>query len=779
MKDITLPIQGMHCASCVATIEGAVKKLPGIRKAMVNFATEGLSLSYDEKVLGLDTVREAVKGVGYTLIDVEVEAGAEPESKDAGQHDHHAMLKAKELSLLKTKLIVGAALSFVVFMFSFPQWFVFIKLMPETARLWTMFALTVPVQFWVGSQFYRSTLYAIKNLRPNMDTLIVIGTVSAFTYSFVVIIMTTLNIDLFAKVGAANVYFDTAAIVVSLIILGKYLEAKAKGKASEAIKKLATLSAKMALVVRDGKEVEIPSSEVVVGNVIVVKPGWKVPVDGVIIEGSSAIDESMVTGESMPVDKKSDDAVVGATVNMTGAFKFRATKVGKDTFLAQVIKLVEEAQGSKAPIQRLADRVSLYFVPAVILVAIITFLTWSFLGPAPAFTYGLVNFVAVLIIACPCALGLATPTAIMIGTGKGAEKGILIRNAQALELVHKIKVLVMDKTGTLTKGEPAVTDVEVFNGADREEVIRMAASLEKYSEHPIARAVLHFASSPGKNPSPSPDETAKEGLREGQPALLEVNNFSAVPGYGLKGEISLGDGANKVLLGNRKLMKRENINLSSAELQTVSDLEDQGKTVMILASGARPSGVIAVADVLKEDSRQAVESIIRMGITPIMITGDNQKTAEAIGREVGIEKVVAGVLPEDKAKEIKKLQAEDGIVVGMVGDGVNDAPALAQADVGIAMGTGTDIAKEAGEIILVSGNLSVLVDAIRLSKATLRIIKQNLFWAFFYNTALIPIAGGVLYPFFGVLLNPIFAAAAMSFSSISVVLNSLRLKRFR
>ncbi len=765
----------MHCASCVATIEGAVKKLPGIKKAMVNFATESLSLSYDEKSLGLDTVREAIKGVGYTLVS----AGAESESKGPALHDHHAMLKAKELSLLKTKLIVGAALSFVVFMFSFPQWFVFIKLMPEMARLWTMFALTVPVQFWVGSQFYRSTWYALKNLRPNMDTLIVIGTVSAFTYSFVVIIMTTLNIDIFAKVGAANVYFDTAAIVVSLIILGKYLEAKAKGKASEAIKKLATLSAKMALVVRDGKEVEIPSSEVAVGDVIVMKPGWKVPVDGVIIEGSSTIDESMVTGESMPADKKSGDEVVGATVNKTGAFKFRATKVGKDTFLAQVIKLVEEAQGSKAPIQRLADRVSLYFVPAVILVAIITFLTWSFLGPAPAFIFGLVNFVAVLIIACPCALGLATPTAIMIGTGKGAEKGILIRNAQALELVHKIKVLVMDKTGTLTKGEPAVTDVEVFNGADREEVIRMAASLEKYSEHPIARAVLRFASSPGKNPSPSPDETAKEGLREEQLALLEVKNFSAVPGHGLKGEISLGDGANKVLLGNSKLMKRENINLSSAELQTVSALEDQGKTVMILASGGRPSGVIAVADVLKEDSRAAVEAIMSMGITPLMITGDNQKTAEAIGKEVGIEKVIAGVLPEDKAKEIKKLQAKDGIVVGMVGDGINDAPALAQADVGIAMGTGTDIAKEAGEIILVSGNLSVLVDAIRLSRATLRIIKQNLFWAFFYNVALIPIAGGVLYPFFGVLLNPIFAAAAMSFSSISVVLNSLRLKRFR
>ncbi len=547
MKDITLPIQGMHCASCVATIEGAVKKLPGIKKAMVNFATESLSLNYDEKLLGLDTVREAVKGVGYTLAGPE--AGLL--SKDPALHDHHAMLKAKELSLLKTKLIVGAALSFVIFMFSFPQWFVFIKLMPELARLWTMFALALPVQFWVGSQFYRSTWYALKNLRPNMDTLIVIGTVSAFTYSFVVCVMTTLKMDFFARLGASHVYFDTAAIVVSLIILGRYLEAKAKGKASEAIKKLATLSAKMALVVRDGKEVETPVNKVVVGDVIVMKPGWKVPVDGVIVEGSSSIDESMVTGESMPVEKKSGDEVIGATVNKTGAFKFRAAKVGKDTFLAQIIKLVEEAQGSKAPIQRLADRVSMYFVPAVILIAITTFLTWSFLGPAPAFTFGLINFVAVLIIACPCALGLATPTAIMIGTGKGAEKGILIRNAQALELVHKIKVLVLDKTGTLTKGEPAVTDIKGFDGADKEEIVMVAASLEKYSEHPIAEAVLRFAASSGKNSTRPPDKATKEESREEELTLLEVKNFAAVPGHGLTGEISLRGGTLKVFLGNR------------------------------------------------------------------------------------------------------------------------------------------------------------------------------------------------------------------------------------
>ncbi|MEE9200583.1 MAG: copper-translocating P-type ATPase, partial [Candidatus Brocadiales bacterium] len=591
--------------------------------------------------------------------------------------------------------------------------------------------------------------------------------------------MTTLHKDMFAKLGAAHVYFDTAAIIITLIILGKYLEGKAKGKASEAIKKLAKLSAKKALVVREGKEVEISVSEVVVGDVIVVKPGWKVPVDGIIVEGGSTIDESMVTGESMPVDKKSGDEVIGATVNTTGAFKFRAVKVGKDTFLAQVIKLVEEAQGSKAPIQRLADRVSQYFVPAVILIAVVTFLTWLFFGPAPAFTFGLVNFVAVLIIACPCALGLATPTAIMIGTGKGAEKGILIRNAQALELLHKIKVLVLDKTGTLTKGEPAVTDIKEFDSAGKQEIVRIAASLEKHSEHPIAEAILRFAASPGKNSSRPLDETGKEEFKKEKLTLFKVENFSAVPGHGLTGEISLKDGMGKAFLGNRKLMMKENIDLSSGELQIISALEGQGKTVMILALGGKPLGVIAVADVLKEDSREAVEAITNMGITLIMITGDNQKTAEAIGKEVCIEKVIAGVLPEDKAKEIKKLQAGGSVLVGMVGDGINDAPALAQADVGIAMGTGTDIAKEAGEIILVSGNLSVLVEAIRLSKATLRIIKQNLFWAFFYNSALIPIAGGVLYPFFGILLNPIFAAAAMSFSSITVVLNSLRLKRFR
>ncbi|MCB7128774.1 MAG: copper-translocating P-type ATPase, partial [Candidatus Brocadiales bacterium] len=680
---------------------------------------------------------------------------------------------------LKIKLIVGASLSSVIFIFSFPEWFVFIKWMPEEARLWTLFALALPVQFWVGLQFYRSTWYALKNLRPNMDTLIVIGTLSAFIYSFVVILMTALHIDMFVKLGAAHVYFDTAAIIITLIILGKYLEAKAKGKASEAIKKLAKLSAKKALVVRDGKEVEIPVNEVAVGDVIVVKPGWKVPVDGIIIEGSSTIDESMVTGESMPVDKKSGDEVIGATVNKTGAFKFRAVKVGKDTFLAQVIKLVEEAQGSKAPIQRLADRVSQYFVPAVILIAVVTFLVWLFFGPEPAFTFALVNFVAVLIIACPCALGLATPTAIMIGTGKGAEKGILIRNAQALELLHKIKVLVLDKTGTLTKGEPAVTDIKEFSGAGKQEIIRIAASLEKYSEHPIAEAILRFAASSGKNSSRPLDEASKEEFQKEKLTLLEVENFSAVPGYGLTGEISLGEGMHKALLGNRKLMTSGNISLSKGELQTISALEGQGKTVMVLALGGKPLGVIAVADVLKEDSHKAIESITNMGITPIMITGDNQKTAEAIGEEVGIERVIAGVLPEQKAEEIKKLQAKGSVLVGMVGDGINDAPALAQADVGIAMGTGTDVAKEAGEIILVSGNLSILVDAIRLSKSTLRIIKQNLFWAFFYNSALIPIAGGVLYPFFGILLNPIFAAAAMSFSSITVVLNSLRLKRFR
>jgi Cu+-exporting ATPase len=550
------------------------------------------------------------------------------------------------------------------------------------------------------------------------------------------------------------VYFDTAAAIIVLILLGRVLEARARGHTSEAIKKLIGLQAKTARIIRDGAEVDVPIEDVEVGDVIVVRPGEKIPVDGVIKDGYSSVDESMITGESIPVEKKSGDTVIGATINKTGSFKFEAAKVGRDTMLSQIINMVQEAQGSKPPIARLADLIAAYFVPTVIGIASVTFLVWFFFGPDPALTYAVLNFIAVLIIACPCALGLATPTSIMVGTGKGAENGILIRGGESLETAHKINAIIFDKTGTLTKGEPEVTDVVAGDTVSDKDIIFYAASSERGSEHPLGEAIVKRATEMGV-------------------ALEDPTEFNAVPGHGIKAEVS----GKKVLLGNEALMRDESVPID-AFAETATKLAHEGKTPMFVAIDGKAAGIISVADTLKETSKDAVHKLHGLGIEVVMLTGDNKRTGEAIAKQVGIDRVLAEVLPNQKAEEVRKLQ-DEGRVVAMVGDGINDAPALAQADVGIAIGTGTDVAMEASDITLIKGDLGGVVTAIQLSKATLRNIKQNLFWAFAYNTILIPVAAGVLYPIWGILLSPIFAAGAMGMSSVTVVSNALRLRKFR
>jgi Cu+-exporting ATPase len=551
-----------------------------------------------------------------------------------------------------------------------------------------------------------------------------------------------------------DVYFDTSAAIIVLILLGRFLEARAKGKTSEAIKKLIGLQPKTARVLRNGNEADIPVEEVVVADIVIVRPGERIPVDGIVQEGNSSVDESMVTGESLPVEKRAGDTVIGATMNKIGTFKFKATKVGKDTALAQIVRLVQEAQGSKPPIARMVDVIASYFVPAVLSIAIITFMVWYFFGPHPALTYAFLNFVAVLIIACPCALGLATPTSIMVGTGKGAENGILIRGAEALETAHKLNTIVLDKTGTLTKGEPSVTDIIESAKFNKGEILRLAASAEKGSEHPLGEAIVKKADEDHLN-------------------LMSPKDFQAIAGYGIEATID----SKRILLGNLRLMEEKKVSLNGL-LDKAEQLANEGKTPMFLAVQMEVAGIIAVADTLKENSKEAVGAFHQMGLEVVMLTGDNQRTAKAIASQIGVDRVLAEVLPEKKAEEIKRLQSE-GKKVGMVGDGINDAPALAQADVGIAIGTGTDVAMESSDITLIGGDLRGIVTAIALSKATIRNIKQNLFWAFAYNTILIPVAAGVLFPFFGILLNPIFAAGAMAISSVTVVSNALRLRRFR
>jgi len=598
------------------------------------------------------------------------------------------------------------------------------------------------VQFWAGLEFYRATIPALKHRTANMDTLVALGTTVAFGYSAFV----TIFPQVMQKIGVEPAtYFDVSTIIIGLILLGRFFEAKAKASTSEAIKRLIGLQAKTARVVKDGKEVDIPISEVVVGMVIRVRPGEKIPVDGEILEGESSIDESMVTGESMPVDKAKGDSVVGATINKTGTFTYKATKVGGNTLLAQIIKLVEEAQASKAPIQRLADLISSYFVPIVIILSILTFVIWYIFGPAPAFLYAMLNMVAVLIIACPCAMGLATPTAIMVGTGIGAERGILIKDAESLETAHKVDTVIFDKTGTLTHGKPVVTDVVG-------DILQLAASVEKGSEHSLAEAIVNKA-------------------EEEKLVLSKVEGFKAIPGHGVEGVVE----GKQVVLGNRRLMEREKIKIDE---KVIEKLESEGKTVMMLGVEGELAGLIAVADTLKDTAREAVGKLQKMGIEVVMITGDNKRTAQAIASKVGIKRVLAEVLPDEKEKEVRKLQNE-GEKIAFVGDGINDAPALAAADVGIAMGSGTDVAIEAGDITLINKDLSSTAAAINLSKKTMGTIKLNLFWAFGYNIILIPVAMGILYPPFQILLSPILASAAMALSSISVVSNSLLLKRVK
>jgi len=744
-KKSIFPVGGMTCAACIARVEKALLSVPGVISASVNLASEKATVEYTEGT-DIADLRQAVKEAGYTL-------GSEAETLE----DVTTAAK-RETRTVRNRLILATALAVPIFAL---MW------LPDFAgKVYLLWALATPVQFWAGWRFYRGAWGALRHRTADMNTLIAVGTSAAYFYSVVAILFP----GLFVAAGrGADVYFDTAAMIIALILLGRFLEARARGQTSEAIKKLVGLQPKTALVIRDGEETEIPVEDVQVGDLILVRPGERVPVDGIIRQGYSSIDESMITGESIPVEKKVGDEVISATINKTGSFQFEATKVGKDTTLARIIRLVDEAQGSKAPVQRLADVIASYFVPIVIGIAIITFIIWYFVGPAPALTFALLNFVAVLIIACPCALGLATPTAIMVGTGKGAENGVLIRSAEALERSHKIRTVLLDKTGTLTQGEPEVTDVIASPSSSQQEVLRLAASAERGSEHPLGEAIVKASS-------------------EKKLELFPASDFTAIPGHGVEAAV----GKKKLLLGNLKLIKDRGLSLNRLE-EEANRLWEEGKTVMFLALDSQVVGIIAVADTLKPNAKEALEEMHKMGVETVMLTGDNQRTAEAIAREAGVDRVRAEVLPEHKAQEVKKLQ-DEGKVVAMVGDGINDAPALAQADIGIAIGTGTDVAMETGDVTLISGDLGGIVTAISLSKHTMRTIKQNLFWAFAYNTALIPVAAGVLYLVFGQtgvptglhfvlgdygFLNPILAAAAMAASSLTVVSNSLRLRRFK
>lgn len=739
----TFSVQGMHCASCVRLIERALTKTDGVSEANVNLATNKATITYDPKRVSDEQIESSVAKVGYKAL-VNEEIKSEDEEKKE---------KQRELNDLRNKVAISLLLGGLILWGSFPS---LMNTAPTILQnFWVQLLLATPVQFWAGLAFYKATLPALRHRTANMDTLVVMGTTVAYGYSAFV----TIFPQFVEQLGVRPLpYFDVAAIIIGLILLGRYFEAKAKAGTSEAIKKLIGLQARTARVLRNGKEVDIPMDLVVIGDVIRVRPGEKIPVDGEILEGDSSIDESMVTGESIPVDKAKGDVVIGATINKSGTFTYKATKVGQGTVLAQIIKLVQEAQGSKAPIQRIADLVSSYFVPIVIMLAIVTFAVWYILGPAPVLLFALLNTVAVLIIACPCAMGLATPTAIMVGTGKGAEHGILIKDAESLETAHKIKTVIFDKTGTLTRGKPEVTDTDVFAPKmTLGKMLNLAASLEKTSEHSLAEAILKGA----------------EGYGINEKSLAKARKFKAILGYGVEGEID----DQRVFLGNRKLMDREGVNVDSRK-ERIEQLENEGKTVMMLSQGKKLIGLIAVADTLKETAKEGVQALQKKGIEVVMITGDNQRTAEAIARQLGIKRVLAEVLPDQKEAEVRKTQAE-GKKVAMVGDGINDAPALAAADVGIAMGTGTDVAIEAGDITLINKDLRSVAQAIELSKKTMRTIKLNLFWAFGYNVLLIPVAMGVLYPFFHILLNPIFASIAMATSSISVVSNSLLLKRYK
>jgi Cu+-exporting ATPase len=747
MENATLKLRGMSCASCASNIENAIRSVPGVAACSVNFGAEQASITYDARRTDLAVIQNAVSQAGYS---------AQPMQDDvlAAEEDGEKRTRKAENRALNRKVWVGGVISSILVIGSLPAMTgLSIPLIPMWLHHpWLQMILTAPVLFWAGGTFFVNAGKSFKRHTATMDTLVALGTGVAYFYS----LFPTFLPQWFVSQGIQpDVYFEAASVIITLILLGKLLENRARGQTSEAIRKLIGLQAKTARAIREGKEVDIPIAEVMLDDIILVRPGEKIPVDGEIVEGSSSIDESMVTGESLPVRKQSGDEVIGATLNKTGSFKFRATRIGKDTFLAQIVKLVQHAQGSKAPIQRLADRVTGWFVPAVIAIAIATFIIWfNLMGNV---TIALITTVGVLIIACPCALGLATPTSIVVGTGKGAENGILIEGAESLELAHKIQTIVLDKTGTITQGKPIVTDFITIRGtADRNEfnLLSLAASVERHSEHPLAEAIVQYAQSQGITPT-------------------DVDSFEAVAGSGVQGYVS----GKLVQLGTHRWLQE--LGSDTSRLQHDRDrLEASGKTVVWLAVEGQIEAIAGIADTVKSSSERAIRHLQRMGLEVVMLTGDNYRTAEAIASEVGIKRLIAEVRPDQKAAQIEALQQE-GTIVAMVGDGINDAPALAQADVGIAIGTGTDVAIAASDITLISGDLQGIVTAIQLSRATISNIRQNLFFAFIYNVLGIPIAAGILYPLLGWLLSPIIAGAAMAFSSVSVVTNALRLRNFR
>jgi len=736
-KDIQLALGGLHCPSCLLAIEKTWKRTPGILDVNANFDTQRATVAYDPNTASPEVIIKQVEKLGYTARPISDDT--EESATQQGAED--------EVAYVRTRLIVSVLLTIPVLVLVMG-----FNVMPPNRLVWVEFVLTAIILFWAGARIFKSAWGAVANRASDMDVLIATGTLAAFVYSTVA-----------AALSMPHVYFETAAVIITLILTGRLLEARARSHTSDAIRKLLDLQPRTARVIRDGEEIDLSIDEVRVGDLIRVRPGERIPVDGVVREGASAVDESMITGESVPAEKGPGDEVIGATINRTGGFVFEATKVGKDTVLAQIVRMVRQAQASKAPIQRLADVVASYFVPVVVSMAVATFVIWFVFGPQPVISLAMLNAVAVLIIACPCALGLATPTSITVGTGKGAENGVLIRSAGALETAGRITTVVLDKTGTITRGEPSLTDIVagVLNQVQDDELrlqddelLRIAASCERASEHPVAEAIVRAAQ--------------ERGL-----ALDEPADFGAFPGGGVQATV----GGRRVLIGTSKLLRERGIDVSSLEPQ-IEALEGQGKTVVIVSTDGAAAGLLAVADTVKPGSKEAIAALKKMGIGVVMITGDNARTARAVASEVGIDEVISEVLPADKALRVKELRQQRK-TVAMVGDGINDAPALVEADVGIAIGTGTDIAIESADITLISGELRGVVTAIELSRATVKNIKQNLFFAFIYNSLGIPIAAGVLYPAFHVLLNPMIAAAAMAASSLSVVSNALRLRGFK
>lgn len=763
-SNVNIPVKGMHCASCASIIEKTIKKQKGVESCEVNYGTEKVSIKFQPEMVSLNELSKKIEPYGYSLNVPENDHVMPDGTKMSGMdHSEHLGInqtkeeKNKELNNLKNKVRISiplVILSFAVMIWEILATYMLLPEMPMFVEEFfhhIMPLIATYMLFVTGTIYIEGVARFIKYRVANMDTLVGIGTLTAYIYS---VLVTALEEPLKNFLNTEHTYYDVTIIVIGFITLGKYLEAKSKLKTGEAIEKLLNLQAKSAIVERNGERLEIPIEQVMLNDIVVVKPGTKIPVDGEIIEGHSSIDESMITGEPMPVDKTVSDLVIGSTLNKQGTFKFKATKIGQDTLLSQIVKMVADAQGSKAPIQNLADKISAIFVPTVLVLAVITLIVWLSVGSMylpfnKAVSLGLLSFIGILVIACPCALGLATPTAIIVGTGKGAENGILVKNAEGLELLSKVNVIVTDKTGTITKGTPEVTDIISLSNLDKIQIIQIMASLEENSEHPLAHAVVERAKVENIN-------------------LSKITDFMVIEGKGISGKL---DGI-KYYAGNTKLMDDLNITYSPKEIDS---LTEQGKTPAFLANEKEILGVIGLADTLKDNAKQTIKELHKLGLKVVLLTGDNKKTAQFIAEEAGIDDVIAEVLPNQKAEKIKNLQSE-GLIVAMVGDGINDAPALAQANIGIAMATGTDIAIESSQITLLRGDISKLLKAIKLSKFTMKAIKQNLFWAFIYNIVGIPVAAGMLYPMYGILLNPIFAGLAMALSSVSVVSNSLRLK---